>query len=367
MVVPVARRNLLSEKGRLAMSAGGVAVSVLLVLVVLALYRGFSRIGETFEVLPGELWVAQQGTTDPFHSVSLVSDQDIASVAQAPGVAGVVPVLVRQMSFTIGAREGSARLIALDMPSSAMPSDLVERYLPPPGVVIVDQILAQKDGLHEGDAVRFGGQFLTIGPVQPRSTEAFEPFAFVNFVDAQRIFGGEGTVTFGMLFVQPGADATAVSASIEASLPGLQVFTRKEFASAIRKEIDESFLPIISIILAIGFTVGGAVVSLTIYTGVIERSREFGVMKAVGASATFLYRIVLSQSFFVTAFGSVFGLALALVVARLAQQAVPDFATQFRITDIAAVLAGTAVMAAAASLLPVHRINSIDPAMVFKA
>src|SRR3989304_5118634 len=64
-MVPVARRNLLAERGRFAMSIGGVAVSVLLVLVVLALYRGFSRTGETFMLLPGGLWIAQAGPTAP--------------------------------------------------------------------------------------------------------------------------------------------------------------------------------------------------------------------------------------------------------------------------------------------------------------
>jgi putative ABC transport system permease protein len=60
----------------------------------------------------------------------------------------------------------------------------------------------------------------------------------------------------------------------------------------VRKEIDDTFLPIIGIILYIGFVVGGAVVSLTLYTATIERFRDFGVMKAVCASAGFLYRIV---------------------------------------------------------------------------
>jgi len=367
-VVPVARRNLFAEKGRFAISICGVAFAVLLVLVVLALYRGFSRTGETFELLPGSLWIAQTGTTDPFHSESLVQAADIESARDVAGVAAVVPVLVRQMAFSVEDHDLSARLMALDVPAGLPVDDKIRaRYLPERGVLVIDRILADKEGLREGDIARLGAVQLRIGKVQPRSAEAFEPFAFLSYEDARRVFGLEDIVNFGMVMLLPGADETAVAAALEARLPGTQVFTRLEFATAIRKEIDESFLPIIGILVAIGFTVGAAVVGLTIYTATIERSREFGVMKAVGASAVFLYRIVASQSAMLTSAGFLLGLVAALVVSRLAREAVPDFATEFRSLDIGGVLVGTVVMAFAASLIPVRRINAIDPALVFRA
>ena len=46
-MVPLARRNLLAEKGRFAMSAIGVAFAVLLILIVVSLYRGWSGTGPT--------------------------------------------------------------------------------------------------------------------------------------------------------------------------------------------------------------------------------------------------------------------------------------------------------------------------------
>jgi len=62
----------LLRRAALLISICGVAFAVLLILVILALYRGFQRTGETFGLLPGDYWLAQQGTTDPFHSLSLV-------------------------------------------------------------------------------------------------------------------------------------------------------------------------------------------------------------------------------------------------------------------------------------------------------
>ena len=367
MSVPVARRNLFAEKARFAISVAGVAFAVLLIVIVLALYRGFSRSGQTFRELPGQLWIVQQGTTDPFHSISLVSRSELADAQSIDGVAAVVPVLSRTMEFTVDGRTESGRLIALDIGAMPVGAETSRRFLPAQGVIVIDKTLSRKTGLETGDEATFNQTRLQVGHVEPASAEAFTPFIFLNYGDARTIFGRDDFVSYGLVVVSPNADAREVATAIEAENAGLGVFTNDEFATSIRKEIDESFLPIITVLLVIGFVVGAAVVGLTIYTATIERSREFGVMKAVGGSAGFLYRIVLSQSSILTAVGFVLGLAAAWSVAQLVREVVPDFVTLFRIQDIAAVFAGTAVMALVASFVPVRRINSIDPAIVFRA
>jgi putative ABC transport system permease protein len=367
-MVPIARRNLFAEKGRFAISVAGVAFAVLLVLIVLGLYRGWSRTGQTFQELPGQLWLTQRGTTDPFHSVSLMQRSDLDSAASVNGVAAVVPVLSRQMSFSFTGGEEAARLMALDVPANlSLAAALRERFLPPVGRIVIDRTLSRKTGLGAGDRVDFGTTSLTVDRVVPAGAEALTQFAFVNFSDAARIFGVGDIVNYGMVVLNASADPRAVADQIAQRNPQIQPFTKEAFAKSIRKEIDQSFIPVITILLGIGFIVGGAVVGLTTYTATIERTREYGVMKAVGGSPAFLYRIVLSQSAMLTSAGFGVGLGATIVVARLASQAVPEFTTDFKPFDVLSVLLAVGVMAFVASFLPVHRINSIDPAMVFKA
>jgi putative ABC transport system permease protein len=367
MSVPVARRNLFAEKGRFAISVAGVAFAVLLILIVLALYRGFSRSGQTFRELPGQLWIVQQGTTDPFHSISLVERNELQSAAEVDGITAVVPVLSRTMEFDVDGKTESGRLIGLDVGSLPVSDETSKRFLPERGAIVIDKTLSRKTGLSAGDEATFNHTNLRVDHVEPASAEAFTPFVFLNYDDARVIFGRADFVSYGMVVLSPGADPNDVAQAIESQNGGVTVFTNDEFATSIRKEIDESFLPIITVLLAIGFVVGAAVVGLTIYTATIERAREFGVMKAVGGSAGFLYRIVLSQSSMLTAAGFVVGLIAAWSVAQLVQEAVPDFVTLFRFQDIVAVFAGTVIMALVASFVPVRRINSIDPAIVFRA
>ncbi len=366
-MVPVARRNLLAEKTRFAISISGVAFAVLLILIVLSLYRGWSRTGEVFEQLPGQLWVVQEGTSDPFHSVSLLEPDKLQEVRETDGVLAIVPVLSRQMNFSPGGNEQSVRLMALDFPPGVdAAAGIEEAFLPADGEIIIEKVLSRKTGLGTGDTVEINGVPLTVARVRPPGGDVLSQFAFVSFEDARRIFGVADVVNYGMVIVAEGADVGGVAQSIEATDGGLQVYTSDEFVESVRKEIDESFIPIILILVFIGFVVGAAVVGLTIYTATIERSRDFGVMKATGASSRFLYRIVLSQAAMLTISGFIVGVAGAVLTADLAARAVPEFATDFQTRDIAGVLVAAVAMGAVASVVPVRRITSIDPASVFK-
>lgn len=355
------------EKGRFAISVLGVAFAVLLILIVVALYRGWSRTGAVFEQLPGQLWVVQQGTTDPFHSASLLTPEQLSHASEVSGVEVVVPVLQRQMTFLAGGEEQEARLMALDIPPSfPVAPELRREFLPPEGQIVVDKTFSRQSGLQKGDSFQINGVDLTLADIRDPHGDVFSEFAFVNFADAQRVFGVRDVVTYGMVVLEPGSDEAVVKGEIEQHT-GQKVYTEEEFAHAVRKMIDQTFVPIILILVAIGFVVGAAVVGLTIYTATIERSREFGVMKAVGASPGFLYRIVLSQSAMLTGAGYVVGLVASLVTADLAARAVPKFTTDFQVADLAAVLVAAVFMGVVASFLPVRRIVRIDPAIVFRA
>jgi putative ABC transport system permease protein len=143
--------------------------------------------------------------------------------------------------------------------------------------------------------------------------------------------------------------------------------TRAQFAAANRSEVTGSFLPIVGVLLAVAFVVGCTIVGITIYTTTVERTREYGILKAIGATRRDLFRIVLTQSLFVGAVGYLLGVPLAFAVNDLAARAVPEFITLIRGRDILAVGVAALGMAVLATLIPVRRVAAIDPASVFRA
>ena len=119
--------------------------------------------------------------------------------------------------------------------------------------------------------------------------------------------------------------------------------------------------------MAIGFLIGGAVIALTTYTATIEKSRDYGVLKALGASGGFVYRIVVEQSLIVGTAGAVLGVGMATLAAGWIEGLVPEFVTDLRPLDAAGVLVVAVVVSVVAAWVPARRIDRIDPAVVFRA
>ncbi|HSC90473.1 MAG TPA: ABC transporter permease [Gaiellaceae bacterium] len=364
--VPVARRNLLAEKARLLMSVGGVACAVLLILVVASLYRGWGAAGGVFADLPGDVWLAQAGTSDPLRTSSFLPADRLDAVAAVPGVRAVVPVYARRVTLDPESRELNVYFLSLAVPSREAWPDDAQRFLPPPGAVVVDAVFAEAAGLETGDGLDVLGRRLTVERVVPGGNPLFE-VAFVNGADGRRLLGLEGFVSFFLLAVEPGADVDAVARAAVAAVPGSEARTSADFADATRELVRHGFLPVVGALMGIGFAIGGAVIALTVYTATVEKARDFGVLKAIGADDPFVYRIVVRQSLAVGVAGAAFGVVAASLVPTLVRRAVPEFVTDLRPLDAAAVFAVALVVSVVAAVAPVLRISRIDPATVFRA
>ena len=74
------------------------------------------------------------------------------------------------------------------------------------------------------------------------------------------------------------------------------MITGEDFAQETRDRILSNILPILIVVLIVAFVVGLAVAGLTIYTATVEKSREYGILKAEGFTNPYLYRVVFEQS-----------------------------------------------------------------------
>jgi len=126
-------------------------------------------------------------------------------------------------------------------------------------------------------------------------------------------------------------------------------------------------LPIVSVIVLIGFLIGLIVIGLTIFNATIEKSRELGVLKALGASNFNLYTLVFWQALFFSILGFLVGLALTFAIQPVILYFTPSFLSYFRLEDFVLVFALSILMAISASWIPLKRLSKIDPALVFKA
>lgn len=368
-MVSVGRKNLFVEKTRLFISMGGVAFSVLLILIVLGLYLGWNEMaGAYINSIDVDLWISQKASTDMFHGVSLIPAEMEERLKALPEVNSVNRLLGRQVAIEINGGKVATYLAGYDTDSGMGGPIRIYRGASQPGrgEIIIDRVLARTKNLDIGEQVRILGRDFKVVGISDRGNMMLYQYSFITQKDAEEVLSMEGLSNYYLVSLNNPVEKDTVIQKINEQMTGVQAMTSQDFTEVNRKLIDESFLPIIFVIVLIGFAVGVMVIGLTIYTATVEKSREYGILKAVGASNWQLYRVIFEQALVSGVLGYITGTALTVAVTYLAQNLVPSFVISLNPMTLAGVLGAAILMSLAASYIPVRRIVSIDPAMVFK-
>jgi putative ABC transport system permease protein len=366
-MMSIALRNARTGKARTAFSVAGVAVASLLLAFVLALYRGWNEGLVTYiESSRAEVWVTQKGN-DSFFAPSVISTPLLVQVQQEPGVTHLSSVLGRRLKMQHGNASFDAYVLGFDPGGAGGPVHIKSGSgTPAIGEIVVDDVLARAHNLKIGDEVKAGLRTLKIVGISSGGNLVIAQLSFVSKEEARALAGFDGFVNFALLSVEPGQEDRIVS-DVNTSMPGLSAYTAKDFADNSRAVLQSSLLPILRVILILAVVVGTVVVGLTVYTSVLEKEREFGVMKALGAPRQSLARVVVEETFACCLAGFVLGEGASLLSSLFAERAVPQFVTQVQSGDIATVFATTLFMGVVAAFIPIQRLMRVDALTVFKA
>lgn len=363
----LARKNLFAEKTRLIMSIGGVAFAVLLILVLGGLYRGWqTKLTSYLQSLDTDFVIGQAGSADTTHSMSFLPANLATDLQQIPGVTNVDDFMGRQIMVTDKGKDFRVFLVGFD-PSSGRNRPLGLKSGTDDisdGQIVIDEAFARKGKYRLGDTVPLAGQKLTVAGISTQGNSLIYQYVFVTKSDTRTILQLGPQTNYFLVKV---SNLTALKQELAKTYPDLNAMTKTEFIDNNKKLVTETFLPIVGILFVIAFLVGSAIVGLTIYTATIEKSREYGVLKAIGSSNAMLYRVVLAQSFIAGAIGFTIGLVLSLLVSWIASYVVSGFISSIGWTDALWVFAVAMLMSLLASWVPAKRLASIDPALVFKA
>jgi putative ABC transport system permease protein len=159
---------------------------------------------------------------------------------------------------------------------------------------------------------------------------------------------------------KPGADPAAVRAAIEATAkpyPNVTVDDQTEFVASQSKQVDQ-ILGIVYVLLALAVIIALFGIVNTLALSVIERTREIGLLRAVGLSRTQMWLVVVLESIVIAVFGAALGVAVGsflgwALVSALSSQGITSFA--YPIGTIFAVLVVGAVLGIAAAVFPALR------------
>lgn len=365
----IALKNLTQEKTRLLISIGGVAFSVLLMILLQALNVGFSNVlGQYLGSVRTDMWVASANTgniMDPSFLPPTLGQQ----LKKIDGVASAQPFGMQNVTASVNGKDLAFYMIAYDSSTDiGKPSKVSEGSATPgEGEIVVDRIIAKSNKIKIGDKIPFADKKLKVVGLSEGTFILSTSFAFINKADASDIYTLPTTTNYWLVSVTPGTDVKKVQSAINSQIPDVNAHTKGHFVQVNVDLVKDIVTPVFGALVVLGALIGIAVIGLTIFTSTIEKAKEYGILKAIGFTNGKLYIIVLEQALIAATVGYAVGAVLALGLNPLLTGAVPQFITQIRPIDMAWIFAVTIVMAVIATYIPMRRLNKIDPAEVFKA
>lgn len=361
--VPLVRRNLLRQRLRLALSLGGIGLSLLLVMSLNAIYDGVLRQVTAYPDHAGaSVIVSQRGVETMHMAMSSIPGSIVTRIRRDPEVARAAPILY---STVVLGRTRPAAVYLVGYRGAGGPWEMAAGHRPRPGEIVIDEDAADRLGVGIGDHVNALGHSLRISGLARGTASVVTSVAFVDLETFRRAARMRSGASYLLVWPRPGLDATAVARRLQRRYP-VTAQTRQQFSNAERSIVSNMSTGLIHGMIVIGFIVGLAVAALSMYTATTSRLREYAVLKAIGMQNTRLYGMVLRQALMTIGGGLIAGLALLAVLTVVIPAASPTVTMVVTPDSVLRVAVVTAAIAAVAALLPAVGVARVDPASVYR-
>ncbi len=162
-----------------------------------------------------------------------------------------------------------------------------------------------------------------VSGILERSGTSDDSLFFIPMHAAQEMFHQSGRLTAVAIRLRDPEQITGVSTRLQ-NTPGAQVVTMTEMMGTFLNLVGAVRTLVLAIAI-VAITISTLSVFNTMLSAVLERTSELGVMRAVGASRSQIFRLLAIESILMTAVGSAAGLLLAVVAGRMVGRVVKNF------------------------------------------
>jgi putative ABC transport system permease protein len=306
-------KNLLRRRARTALTSAGVAIGVGLIVALLSIAAGVRRTAnDLVHIGRADFGLFQQGAADLTKSLLPASLAD--RVRAQPGVSQVAQIFLRVSRV---GRNDSFLIFGL-VPSEFPARRLVilEGGRPRGSEALLGDRASRSLGLRPGGLFRVGGRSFRVAGIY-HSGDGYEDAGAVLPLGAvQALSGRPGEVTTLAVTVQLGRRPREVARELERRFPNLAAVT--EPGQAVK--VDTSSRLIVQagwIFSLLALIVGGIGVTNTMAMSVFERTREIGIMRAVGWPGRRIALLIVSEAAGIGLLSLGLGLALGYAAAEL--------------------------------------------------
>jgi len=175
-------------------------------------------------------------------------------------------------------------------------------------------------------------------------------------------------LTFILIQPEAGVELSMLKERLESELNQVTVYTQEELIQKTQTYWQQrtGIGLILGLGTVVGIIVGIVVVSQILYSSVSDHIREFGTLKAMGASAGMIYQVIIEQALWMAILGYLPATIICLGIARWINW---NQGTLLLITPVSAIaiFVLTIIMCIGSAIFAIQKVNRVDPAIVFKA
>lgn len=327
----VSWRNLTRNKKRFAFTLIAIVMGVVLtssMLITNATTRDTFTYYEKLYAGNADFWVLSNDFT--------FAEQDVAEIADHPQIEEGLYVLDKQGYVELDGIQDPALTSVRFTGISSFESQLLE--LPElAGNVSQEGLILPEDAARlwdkqVGDTVTFEG----LGPMEvtaiveytpwlrsPSSWEEAEERHFRVMVPLERLqesAGMEEKISYFRLKTEPGTDKEGLFAELQRELEGTSLFVQPVVIDDRQNNDVEGIYSVFFIVAALSLFISGFIIFNMIYASVLERRKEFSIMKSLGYTNVHIYRLVLMEILLLAAAGTIIGLPIGVWFGDLFQQ-----------------------------------------------
>lgn len=348
--------NIVARRLRSSLTAVAIAIQVILVLLIVGLTSGvLSEWGKRVEGVGADILVQPPNSSIFFVFASAVMQESLADqIAKLPGVDEVAPTLSLPEPKTLGIVYGIdyQRFNALSRGFLFRAG----RAFQAPDEVIADDIIAQTKRVKVGDRITLLNQSFTVCGIVAHGKGARY---FIPLKTAQQVAGAEKRVS--MFYVRSKGDTEATRQQILALTPQNRVLSISEYTSLMSSSNLPQLKPFTRTMVGLGIVISFLVVLLNVHTMVMERTREIGILKALGLSRVGIMRMLLGETLILTLLGCALGIVLTFIFQAFMKEWNPGLmiliTPQWVFSATLLALAGSSIGA----IYPALRAASYDP------
>ena len=306
--------NLVMRPVRTLVSITAVAVEVILIVMVVGLTHGMLQETARRTQGVGADIMVQPQTTSLFLGFSgAPMPVEIAQkLAEVPQVRAVTPVMVQ-----VSSSSGITLIYGIEPSTFDAVSGgfrfIEGRGLEAPDDVLVDDIFARSQHVRAGQQLDLLNHPFHLAGIVEHGQGAR---IFVRIDTLQNLMGSVGKASVFFAKLANPADTPAVVAEYQRILPHYQIRNMQEYLSLMTDANIPGLTDFIRVMISLAVSIGLLVIFITMYSTIVERTREIGILKSLGASKTYIVGMVLRESAFLTVFGIGAGLGLSFIVRK---------------------------------------------------